>query len=152
MFRNRFFGLKLAAVLAGIAALGVTCVLREEAVHPTLDRILLRADRLEGSVVRVDRARVVASDADGFDIEVGGVRARVTPAAPLAPGEEIDLTAKVQARGPSLRLEAFQRRPSGWPARNGGFLSLLLSILVVLNFLRHFAWRPSAARVEGVRE
>jgi hypothetical protein len=77
----------------------------------------------------------------------------VTPAAPVAPGDRIALAARVDARSSTLRLEEVHRLPEGrWWSRYGGLLSFAVLFLVAVNFLRHFAWRPSAVRVEGVPE
>lgn len=152
MFGNKAYGARLAAALAVVALLGVAAVKVEERVRPPLDRILLLAEALDRARVHIAECRVTASDASGFVVEADGVHARVTPAAPVAPGDRIALTARVEARGPSLRLEEFRKLPDGWSAPYGGVLSIVLLLLVALNFLRHFAWRPEAARVEGVPE
>jgi len=152
VFGNKAFGVRLAAALAVVALLGVASVKLEERIRPTLDKILLQAEASDGARVHVAEGRVTASDASGFVLEADGVRARVTPAAPVAPGDRIALTARIEARGPSLRLEEFRKLPGGWSAPYGGLLSIVLLLLVALNFVRHFAWRPEAARVEGVPE
>jgi hypothetical protein len=152
VFGNRAFGAKLAAALAVIALLGIRAVALDHARRPSLVTILLEAEKRDGTRVRVSDLRVVASDAAGFEVEAGGVRARVTPAAAVAPGDLISITARVDARGPALRLEDVRPLPGGWLAPYGGGFSLALAFLVAVNFLRHFAWRPSAARVEGVPE
>ena len=152
MFRNKAFGAKLAAALTLVALLSVRAVAVNQVDHPSLGTILLQVEKRDGTRVEVREARVVSSDPAGFVVEEGGFQARVTPAAPVAPGDRIALAARVDARSSTLRLEEVRRLPEGLFRPYGGLLSIGIVLLVAGNFLRHFAWRPSAVRVEGVPE
>lgn len=151
LFGNRRLGWKLAAALAAIAGLGLLSWAKGRSIHPSLWRCMAQPARWDGAGVWLSPALVTASDAGGFEIEMAGVRARVAPAAPVAPGETVALTGTFTAQGPLIRAKEVRKVAESSGSRT---LSVAVSIaavlLVLLNFLRHFAFRPKVAQVEGV--
>jgi hypothetical protein len=149
VFSNRHFGWKLAASLVAIALLGLRSERLGDSIHPNLWRCLAQPARWDGTALWLPRALVVASDADGFEIEVQGVRARVAPADRVAPGDTIALTGTFRASGP-IQLKLLRKDPPGdesrrWPV----IVSIAVVALAILNLLRHFSFRPKVIQVEG---
>lgn len=151
MFSNRGLGWKLAAALALVAGLAIVSAVRGSTIHPALWRCTAEPARWDGTELWLSGSRVLASDAAGFEIEHLGARARVVPASPVAAGDIVDLTGTFESRGPVVRSTRVQVSP---PAAGARLLSEAVSLavlaLILLNFLRHFAFRPRAVQVEGV--
>ena len=151
MFSNKALKWKLAAALAVVAGLGILSAVRGNPIHPALWRCTAQPKRWDGAELWLSGSRVLASDAGGFEIEHQYARARVVPAAPVAAGDIVDLTGTFQARGSVILLGKVKVVP---PAAGQRLLSEAVSLavlaLILLNFLRHFAFRPGAVRVEGV--
>ena len=151
MFSNRAFGWKLAAALVVIAGLGLLSEQRGRSIQPSLWRCLAQPERWNGSSLWLQNMEVVSSDPDGFLVESNGVRARVLPAAPVAPGDVVSLTGTFHAAGPMIRSKEVRKSaPLGRARRLSEFVSVAVLALILLNFLRHFAFRPAVAQIEGV--
>jgi hypothetical protein len=151
MFRTKGFGWKLAAAATVIAALGIVSALRGESINPSLRRCLVQPARWDGTPVWFAQARVVASDLQGFEIDVQGVRVRVSPAAALAPQDTVAITGTFRAAGPRIELKEVRKIPEKARSRLlSEAVSIAVLLLVLLNFLRHFAFRPKAAQIQGV--
>ena len=150
MFSNRHFAWKLAAALAAVVLLGLYSERLGDSIHPNLWRCLAQPRRWDGAALWLPRAHVVASDVDGFEIEVDGARARVAPAARVGPGDTIALTGTYRAAGP-IELTRLKKDPPGEESRRWPMIvSIAVVAFAILNFLRHFSFRPKVIQVEGV--
>jgi len=151
VFSNRGFGWKLAAALAVVAGLGLLSERRGQSIQPSLWRCLAQPERWDGTALWLQNMNVVASDPDGFLIESNGVRSRVVPASPVAPGDVVSLTGTFHAAGPLIRTKEVRKSATAGRARRlSEVVSAAILALILLNFLRHFAFRPAAAQIEGV--
>ena len=151
MFSNRGFGWKLAAALAIVAGFGLLSAIRGEAIHPSLWRCLAQPARWDGAELWLSDAKVLRSDTEGFEIEFKGARARAIPAAGVAPGDTVSLVGTFRAQGSVIRTAKVQKSADGEAARRLSVgVSIAVLALVLLNFLRHFAFRPKVAQVEGL--
>ena len=73
------------------------------------------------------------------------------PAAPVAPGDTVALTGTFHAAGTLIRSKEVRKTPAGTATRTlSEVVSAAVLGLILLNFLRHFAFRPKMAQVEGV--
>jgi len=151
VFSNRSFAWKLGAALGMAALLGVHSERRGQSTSPDLGRCLAEPDRWEGTPLRLRGARVTESDASGFEIDVHGSRTRVVPAARVATGDAILLAGTFRAQGPFVQLVEFRKlEEHGEPGRLSVIASILVLSGVLLNLLRHFAFRPGVIQVKGV--
>ncbi len=151
MFSNRGFGWKLLAALAIVAGMGLLSDRRGNSIQPSLWRCVAQPARWDGTALWLSGLTVTASDAEGFDVRKNDVRARVVPAAPVAPGDAVALTGTFHAAGPLIRSKEVRKvAPTGRWRRVSEIVSIAMLALIGLNFLRHFAFRPKAAHVEGV--
>ncbi len=150
MFSNRGLGWNLAAALACVAGLGLLSERRGQSIQPSLWRCLAQPGRWDGTALWLQNAKVIASDAEGFQIDSRGVNVRVVPAAPVAPGDAVSLTGTFRAAGPLIQTKELRKTP---PVPGARRLSEIVSVavlgLILLNFLRHFAFRPAAAQIRG---
>jgi len=150
VFSNRGLGWKLAAAILVVVGMGLLSERRGRSIQPSLWSCLAQPARWNGATLWLPKASVTRSDAEGFEIEIQGVRSRVVPAAPLAPGDTVALTGTFEASGPLVRAKEVRKAAAGTGSRR---LSEILSIavlgLILLNFTRHFAFRPKAVQVEG---
>jgi hypothetical protein len=151
VFSNRGFAWKLGSGLAMAVLLGILSAKRGQSIHPELWRCLAEPGRWEGTPLRLRGVRVIESDAAGFDIDVQGSRARVVPAACVAPGDAIVLAGTFRAAGPLVQMAEFRKDPEpGDAVRLSEIASILVLAGVLLNLLRHFAFRPGVIQVHGV--
>ena len=145
MFGNKAYGWKLAAGLAVIAALGVSAGLRGELLNPSVWRCLADPASMDGSSLWVPSARIIAVRDGDYEVRVGDAQIRVTGRAPGPAESRIALTAVFRAEGP--RLEPLQTRPlpeGELSRRLMEAVSVLVTLGVLVNFGRHFGFRPKA--------
>jgi len=149
VFRNSFYGWKLGAALALAAAMTATSAWRGESIHPPAWRCLAEPERWHGAELRAS-GPVLSLDRDGFVILWQQVPLRVlAPSAP-AKGEEVEIVGVLERDGPCLRARDWRRFPPRARYRwIWEWVSLLVLALILVNFLRHFAFRPEAVRLKG---
>jgi len=151
VFSNKGFGWKLLAALAVVAGMGLLSERLGQSIQPSLWRCAAQPARWDGAALRLSGLTVTASDAEGFDVRRDDVRARVVPAAPVAPGDTVALTGTFHAAGTLIRSKEVRKTPAGTATRTlSEVVSAAVLGLILLNFLRHFAFRPKMAQVEGV--
>lgn len=150
MFDNSRFGFKFAAALAVVAGMGILSARLGDSIQPSLWRCVAQPARWDGTALWLPKARVVASDVHGFEIEVQGARARAVPAAGVGPGDTVAVTGTFRAEGPVIQVKRVHKAAdSAGPRRLSEAVSIAVLALVLLNFLRHFALRPKAFQVGG---
>jgi len=147
VFRNAFFGWKLGGALALAAAMTAYSGWRGESILPPAGKALAQPDRWHGEVLRVD-GPVLSRSEEEFTVLWQEVPLRVRGASPSAPGEPVEAVGTLDRDGPRLLLRAARRPPPRAKLRwiwEG--ISIAVLALILANFLRHFAYRPEAARV-----
>lgn len=151
MFSNRGFGWKLSGALALVAGLGVLSAWRGNSINPSAWRCLAQPDRWDGTPLRVAGRVHSVSPGAGFSLAVGSVLLPVAGPAPVSRGEHVEVTGTFEGGvAPRLRLADLRRvAPDGAGRGPAVAVSLLVLMLVGANFLRHFSFRPEAARVEA---
>ena len=151
MFSNKGYAWKLTAALTVVAGLGIFSAVRGESIHPALWRCLAEPARWDGTELWLSDARVLSSDTRGFEIEYRGARAFVVPAGGVGPGDRVSLTGTFQAAGRVIRLDKLDKSSEAkGPRLLSEIVSVLVLALILLNFLRHFAFRPKVVQAEGL--
>ena len=150
MFGNKGFGWKLAGALTLIAVLGVFCNLRAEAVRPSLTRCLAQPARWDGAKLWIPSGTIVSTGRGEYHLSAVHLTLRVEGPAPAAPGTRIGVQGTFRAADRTLvpahtRVLAAEGPQRGWMEA----ISVLVAILILANFIRHFMFRPKALQLEG---
>jgi len=149
MFSDRLWLLKAAAA---IGLLSLVCTLSHldiSARQPPIERLPLLYDALRDRVFHQTADRVVASDAQGFEVRTGvGPMRLLTPTPPPA-GSFVTYNARPV--GPRT-LEILQMEVhSGYAWKRP--LNYVVSVLTVIAFLwlvrRRFTWQPESGFIRG---
>ncbi len=149
MFSNRHFGLKLGGALLAIAALGVVAARKGDSINPALWRCVSEPQRWGDRPLWLSFATIVSTRQGEFVIEAGDVRILVGGQAPAKPGEAIALTAIFRADGPRLEMVRSRVLPPRYRLRwLVEAISVVVTLAVLANFVRHFAFRPKVLQIE----
>jgi hypothetical protein len=151
VFGNKGLRWKLAAALAAIALLGVYSERRGELRNPSVWRCLAQPERFKDRTLWVPAATVLSTGpAEHMIRTVGNARIRVNGPAPAAPGTSVAYVAVFRVDGPHLEpLETRTLPASDWRRTVMEVVSVLVALLVLANFARHFLFRPKVLQVEG---
>lgn len=152
MFGNSLYGWKLLGACGLLALLGAQARRRGLDVDPHLWECLAEPGRRDGAALLLRQARVLSVREAEFRIEVEGQEVLVRGSAPVQPGDLGSLEATFESRGPALRLVRWQTDPR--PGAAGKLLfALQVATLagVLLNFARHFSFRPSVLQAEAMK-
>lgn len=151
MFSNRGYVWKLGAALALIAALGVYASRRGESINPPLWRCVVEPRRWDNTMLWLPYARVMSVGDAGFEVEASDARIRVTGKAPVGVDGLLTLRGVFRADGP--RIELIEGRPLPPDLGRRRLIMEVVSVLVVLivmaNFARHFIVRSKVLQVHG---
>jgi hypothetical protein len=152
VFSNRFYRCKLAAALTLAALLGVYAGKRGESINPMLWRCLAQPERWNNERLWIPRAYIVEVRETSYVIRAGEPegRIRVDGPAPGKPGDLVSVIGSFRSGGPRLEqdrsrvfLPQFHLR---WLVEA---ISIVVALAVLLNFSRHFLFRPKLLQVEG---
>jgi hypothetical protein len=152
VFSNKGYGWKLGGALALIAVLGIYAARKGESINPPLWRCVVEPRRWDNTVLWLPYARVVSVHDAEFEVAATDAKIRVTGTSPVPVGGRLTLRGIFHADGP--RIELIESRPL--PADLGRrrlimeVVSVLVVLVVIANFIRHFCFRPKALQVEGV--
>ncbi len=150
MFSNRRFGWKMAGAVALVLGLGALSAAAGSRVKPAAWQCLAQPEKWDGREVWIPGARVLSVERDGFVLEANALPFRVAGRADVRPDEWVGVAGTFEAAGPRLRLRELRKPgPLGGTRWIVELVSLVVLAVVLLNFLRHFAFRPDLARVEG---
>lgn len=152
MFSNKGYGWKLGAALALIAVLGVYAARKGESINPPLWRCVVEPRRWDNTVLWLPYARVVSVHDAEFEVEATDAKIRVTGKSPVPVGGRLTLRGIFRADGPRIELIASRPLPPDLGRRRllMEVVSVLVVLVVIANFIRHFAFRPKVLQVEGV--
>lgn len=143
MFDNKGYGWKVLAGLVVIACLGVYCFNRGDNLNPALWRAVAEPKRWDGTTLWIPEAWVVKAGAKEYEIVRAEMRLRVKGVPPGPQGSRITLRAVFRGDGPSLEAIEARLLPSSTRRRRVmEFVSVAVLVAVILNLLRHFAFRP----------
>jgi hypothetical protein len=150
MFSNKYFRLKLGGALAVIALLGVYAAREGDPINPQVWRCVAEPERWHNTTIWVPRAIILSiRDAD-FELDTGETRIRVAGPAPGKVGDPVSVYGIFRADGVRLDLVRGRVLP---PHHRLRWLMEAVSVLVVLailvNFARHFLFRPKILQVES---
>lgn len=149
MFRNSAFGWKLGGSLLLSAALAAFSGWRGEFTHPPAWKCLAQPERWHGEELRV-LGRVLSVGREDFVLLWQEARLTVRHARIPSPGADVEVVGTLDRDGPCLRARDWRALPPRTRYRwIGEAVSLAVLALILANFLRHFAFRPEAARLEG---
>ena len=149
MFGSKRLGWKLAGTLALLAALGMVCAWRGRSVNPDIWRCVARPNLWDGSGVRF-QGTVEEVTQEGFRCRTSLAPVFVRGGDVPAEGDIVEVAGVFHAEGPHVKVRRMRTIPpdAAWrPLLN--LVSLLVLVGVILNFLRHFAFRPQALQAEG---
>jgi hypothetical protein len=149
VFRNSSYGWKLGGALALAAALAAFSAWRGESIHPPAWRCLAEPDRWHGAELRVI-GPVLSAGKEDFVVLWQEVPLTVGHASPPSKGEDVEIVGVLDKDGPRLRARDWRLLPPRAKRRwiwEG--VSLAVLAIILANFLRHFAFRPEAARLGG---
>ncbi len=152
MFRNSFYRVKLAAALALIAVLGVYAGKRGETINPMLWRCLAQPERWNNQRLWIPRAYIVEVLETSYVIRSGDPQAllRIDGPAPGKSGDLISVIGTFRSDGPRLEQDRSRVFPPQFHLRWViEAVSVLVVLGVLLNFARHFLFRPKLLQVEG---
>lgn len=148
MFSNKAYGWKLLAGLALIAGFGVLSAYWGDSINPALWRCVAEPGRWNEQTIWIPEARIVSIGRQEYEIQKDAVRVRVTGPAPESTGARISLMAVFHADGPTLEPRRARLLPEGDGARRlMEIVSGLVLLGVIVNLIRHFAFRPEALQV-----
>lgn len=150
MFRNSRYGWKLGGALALAAAMTATSAWRGGSIHPAAWRCLAEPERWHGVELRV-MGEVISRGEGTFVLRWQEVLLEVRGSYAPPPGESVEAVGTLDKDGPHLRLREYRRlSPRSRLRWIWEGISLAVLGLILVNFLRHFAFRPEAARVKGL--
>lgn len=151
MFGNSRFRLKLGGALVAIALLGVSAARRGQTINPPLWHCVAEPGRWEGKELWLPSGKIVAVRDLGFTVDDGDVRLRIDGPAPGAIGDRVTLRGTFRADGPHLDLREARILPADLQARRRLMeaVSVLVVLIVLANFARHFLFRPQVLQVKS---
>jgi hypothetical protein len=149
VFRNSAYGWKLGGALALAAALAAFSAWKGESIHPPAWKCLAQPDLWHGEELRV-LGKVLSVGREDFVLLWQEAPLTVRHARIPSPGADVEVVGTLDRDGPCLRARGWRALPPRarfrwiWEA-----VSLAVLALILANFLRHFAFRPEAARLGG---
>lgn len=150
MFRSERYGRKLGGALALWTALTAYSAWRGESIHPPAWKCLAEPDRWHGVELRVGGPVLTRGEGECTILwQEVPLRIRVPDPPPV--GRELEAVGALDRDGPLLRARTWRTVPGRARLRwIGEAVSLAVLALILANFLRHFAFRPEAARWKGI--
>lgn len=149
MFGNRGFGLKLGAGLAVAAAFAAYSGWRGAGVKPAPWRCVAEPDKWDGRTLWVPSACVLWVRPDAFGVVAQDVPLTVRGSG-VSEGDQIEFLGTFRASGPRVDLVRARVLPPHarlrWVVE---VVSLAVLAFVLLNFVRHFRYRPGALQGRG---
>lgn len=150
MFSNKGYRLKLGGALVAIALLGVLSAQRGEPINPPLWRCIAEPARWNNRELWLPAARILSLRDGGFVIDDGDTRLAIVGASPARIGERVSLRGTFRADVPRLEMTQARVLPPDLPQRRSlmEVISVLVVLVVLANFARHFLFRPQVLQVK----
>lgn len=154
MFSNKAYGWKLGAALLVIAGLGVYAARKGESINPPLWKCVVEPKRWDNTPLWLPFARIASVGESSFEVDATEARIRVTGKAPAAVGGTVTLRGVFRADGPRIELIAARALPPDLVGRRRlmEVVSVLVVLVVLANFARHFLVRPKVLQVHSESE
>jgi hypothetical protein len=151
VFSNRAYGWKLTAALFLIAGLGVYAARKGESINPPLWRCVVEPKRWDDTTLWLPFARIASVGEGTFEVDATDARIRVIGKAPAGVGSTVTLRGVFRANGPHLELIDSRALPPdlGGRRRLMEVVSILVVLIVLANFIRHFYVRPKVLQVHA---
>jgi hypothetical protein len=150
VFDNRGYRWKLGAALALIAVLGILAARRGDTINPALWRCVVEPARWDNTTIWLPFAQVLSVGDAEFEVAAGDSRIRVSGKAPAPVGGFVTLRGVFRADGPRLDLIQSRVLPANLDRRRllMEVVSVLVVVVVLANFCRHFLVRPKVLQFE----
>jgi hypothetical protein len=149
VFSNRAYGWKLGAALLLIAGLGVTASRKGDSINPPLWRCVVEPKRWDNTTLWLPFARIASVGESSFEVDSADARIRVVGKAPADVGSTVTLRGVFRADGPRIELIEARALPPDLAGRRRlmEIVSVLVVLVVLANFARHFVVRPKVLQV-----
>ena len=150
MFSNRAWGWKLGAALFLIAGLGVYASRKGESINPPVWKCVVEPKRWDNTTLWLPFARIASIGDSSFDVDSTDVRIRVIGKPPAGVGSGVTLRGVFRADGPRIDLIEARALPPdvGGRRRLMEMVSVLVVLVILANFVRHFVVRPKVIQVQ----
>jgi hypothetical protein len=150
VFSNRAYGWKLGAALFLIAGLGVYAYRKGESINPPVWKCVVEPQRWDNTTLWLPIARIASVGESSFEVDSTDVRIRVIGKAPAGVDSGVTLRGVFRADGPRIDLIEARALPPdlGGRRRLMEVVSILVVLVVLANFVRHFLVRPKVIQVQ----